>query len=187
MAIVFDKTDYSLTGPANAAGDRDRLGQRRVVPDADIPRARMKELMKRTDGPATRDTLLWFALLALTGGLGAYFWGAWLCVPFFFVYGVLYGSAGDSRWHECGHGTAFKTQWKNDAVYQIACFMMIRNPVVWRWSHSRHHTDTIIVGRDPEIITMRPPDVRRVAGAFVGIPDGLLQLRGPWCAMPSAG
>ena len=47
----------------------------------------------------------------------------------------------------------------NDAVYQIACFMMMREPEIWRWSHTRHHTDTIIVGRDPEIITPRPPDV----------------------------
>ena len=34
---------------------------------------------------------------------------------------------------------------------------MVRNPVEWRWSHARHHTDTIIVGRDPEIVAMRPP------------------------------
>ena len=94
--------------------------------------------------------------MIVTGGLGLYFWGTWWCVPFFVVYGVLYGSGGDWRWHECGHGTAFRTQWKNDVVYQLACFMMVRNPVVWRWSHARHHTDTIIVGRDPEIITMRP-------------------------------
>ena len=32
------------------------------------------------------------------------------------------------RWHECGHGTAFKTRWMNDVVYQIACFMMMREP-----------------------------------------------------------
>ena len=72
---------------------------------------------------------------------------------------MLYGSAADSRWHECGHRTAFKTLWMNDAVYQIACFMILREPEIWRWSHTRHHTDTVIVGRDPEIITPRPPDV----------------------------
>ena len=95
----------------------------------------------------------------VSGGLGYYFWGSWAAVPFFIVYGVLYGSSSDSRWHECGHRTAFKTQWMNDAVYQIACFMIMREPEIWRWSHTRHHTDTIIVGRDPEIITPRPPDV----------------------------
>ena len=47
----------------------------------------------------------------------------------------------------------------NDWVYQIASFMQVRNPVTWRWSHARHHTDTIIVGRDAEIAVMRPPDL----------------------------
>jgi fatty acid desaturase len=170
MAVGFNKRDYSLTGPLNARSQETGLA------NADwyrtpIPRARMKELMQRSDGPATRDTLLWIGLLVLTGGLGAWFWGSWWCVPFFLVYGVLYGSAGDSRWHECGHGTAFKTQWKNEVVYQIACFMMIRNPTVWRWSHSRHHTDTIIVGRDPEIITPRPPEVIKLVLNTLGILD----------------
>ena len=115
--------------------------------------------MQRDDGPAIRDTLIWLAALIVSGGLGVWCWGSWAAAPFFLVYGVLYGSASDSRWHECGHRTAFKTKWMNDAVYQIACFMILREPEIWRWSHTRHHTDTVIVGRDPEIITPRPPDV----------------------------
>ena len=133
----------------------------------DIPRKQMKELMKRADGPAIRDTLIWFGCLVVFGGLGICFWGTWWCVPFFLVYGVLYGSSSDSRWHECGHGTAFKTRWMNDAVYQIACFMIMREPTVWRWSHTRHHTDTIIVGRDPEIAAMRPPDLAGIAAQLL--------------------
>jgi fatty acid desaturase len=100
-------------------------------------------------------------------------WPSWWSAPFFLAYGVLYGSATDSRWHECGHGTAFKTRWMNDAVYQIASFMIMRNPVTWRWSHTRHHTDTVIVGRDPEIVLMRPPELFRVFLNFFGILDAL--------------
>jgi fatty acid desaturase len=59
----------------------------------------------------------------------------------------------------------------NKVVYQIACFMIMRNPTVWRWSHARHHTDTIIVGRDPEIAIMRPPDLIKLILGFVGIID----------------
>jgi hypothetical protein len=70
----------------------------------------MKELMQRSDRPALRDTLLWFALFIAFGAGGFYFWGTWWCVPFFLCYGVLYGSSSDSRWHECGHGTAFLPQ-----------------------------------------------------------------------------
>jgi fatty acid desaturase len=85
------------------------------------------------------------------------------------VYGVLYGSASDARWHECGHGTAFKTRWMNTVVYHLACFMIMRDPTVWRWSHVRHHTDTIIVGRDPEIVATRPPPLGRIAADFLGL------------------
>ena len=113
--------------------------------------------MQRSDGPAIRDTIIWLAAFAVFGAGGYVFWGTWWAVPFFICYGVLYGSSTDSRWHECGHGTAFKTRWMNDAVYQLACFMIMREPTIWRWSHTRHHTDTIIVGRDPEIAAMRPP------------------------------
>ncbi len=162
--------DYSLTGPLNERARQIGLANAEWY-RSPIPRARMKELMQRSDGPATRDTLLWIGGMIVTGGLGAVFWGSWIAAPFFLVYGVLYGSGGDSRWHECGHGTAFRTQWKNDAVYQLASFLMIRNPTVWRWSHSRHHTDTIIVGRDPEIVAMRPPDVARVLLNVFGILD----------------
>jgi fatty acid desaturase len=90
-------------------------------------------------------------------------------VPFFLVYGVIYGSSCDSRWHECGHGTAFRTPWMNDVIYNIASFMVIRNPVTWRWSHARHHTDTYIVGRDAEIAWMRPARIARALLAFFDV------------------
>ena len=80
----------------------------------------------------------------------------WWAIPAFFVYGTLYGSSADSRWHECGHGTAFRSRWANDAVYYLASFMLLREPTLWRWSHVRHHSDTIIVGRDPEVLFTRP-------------------------------
>jgi fatty acid desaturase len=178
MPLDTPLRDYSLTGPLNQRAKDVGLANAQWY-KTDIPRARMKELMQRSDGPATRDTFLWLGAMVISASLGVYFWGTWKCVPFFIIYGVLYGSGGDSRWHECGHGTAFKTQWKNDAVYQLACFMVMRNPAVWKWSHSRHHTDTIIVGRDPEIVAMRPPDVLKVIFNFfllVGFPTAFMEM-----------
>jgi fatty acid desaturase len=119
--------------------------------------------MQRRDGPAIRDTVIWFGALAISGALGVHFWGSWAAVPCFAAYGMLYGSSSDSRWHECGHRTAFKTRWMNEVVYQIACVMILREPTVWRWSHIRHHTDTLIVGRDPEIAVPRPPNILNIA------------------------
>ena len=157
MSVAFVGRDYSLVGPENEKAVAAGLASAKWYAPQ-IPRAELKALMERKDGPAIRDTLIWFAALIVTGGLGIYFWGSWAAVPFFIIYGAIYGGSSDSRWHECGHRTAFKTKWMNDAVYEIACFMVMREPEIWRWSHTRHHTDTIIVGRDPEIITPRPPD-----------------------------
>lgn len=170
MTEAVTGRDYSLTGPENGRAVERGLANAAWY-QTEIPRARMKEFMRRTDGPATRDTLIWVGLLVAFGGGGVALWGTWWAVPCFLAYGVLYGSAGDSRWHECGHGTAFKTPWKNDVVYQIASFMMMRNPTAWRWSHARHHTDTIIVGRDPEISVQRPPSFAKVLQNLVGLYD----------------
>ena len=169
-AVRPTKRDYSLIGRDSRLAVENGLAAAEWY-HTDVPRKQMKELMKRSDGPAIRDTLVWIAAFLLSAAGGIWFWGTWWCVPFFFVYGVLYGSSSDSRWHECGHGTAFRTQWMNDAVYQVACFMIMRNPVTWRWSHTRHHTDTVIVGRDPEIAVMRPPDLARLVLNFFGILD----------------
>ena len=164
------KRDYSLLGrDAKAAIDNGLAAAEWY--HSEVARKDMKTLMQRSDGPAIRDTALWLGGMLVFAALGIYFWGSWWAVPFFLLYGVLYGSASDSRWHECGHGTAFKTRWMNDVVYQIACFMIMRNPVTWRWSHTRHHTDTVIVGRDPEIAVMRPPDLFRLVLNVFGILD----------------
>ncbi len=82
------------------------------------------------------------------------------------IYGALYASTSDSRWHESSHGTAFKTDWMNNTLYEIASFMVMRESSVWRWSHTRHHSDTIIVGRDPEIAVPRPPDLIGICPEF---------------------
>ena len=62
-----------------------------------VPRETMRELLVRRDGPAIRDTLLWFFLLALFGVGGYLLWGSvWAILPFA-MYGVLYASVSDSR------------------------------------------------------------------------------------------
>ena len=166
--IPVEQRDYSLVG-----ADSRRAMELGLVSaewyHSDVPRAVMKQLMQRSDGPALRDTALWFALLFGCAWGGIHFWGTWASVPFFIVYGVIYGSSCDSRWHECGHGTAFRTARMNEVIYQIASFMVIRNPVTWRWSHARHHTDTYIVGRDAEIAWMRPPRTVRAVLAFFDV------------------
>jgi len=170
------KRDYSLTGPSSRHAVDIGLTAAEWY-HSEVPRKVMKELMQRRDGPAIRDTIVWIGLLAATGAGGVYFWGTWWAVPLFVVYGVLYGSACDSRWHEAGHGTAFRTGWMNDVVYHIASFMLMRNPVNWRWSHARHHTHTLTVGRDPEIAFMHPTGLWLNVLHFVGLVDAYQSLK----------
>ena len=77
-------------------------------------------------------------------------WGTWWVLLALLVYGTIYSSS-HARWHECGHGTPFRTRWLNVVFYHISSFMSLREAYMWRWSHSRHHTHMIVVGRDPEI------------------------------------
>ena len=160
------KLDYSLTG------EESKRAIERGLAEADwyqspVPRATMRKLLERRDGPALRDTVLWFGLLIGFGALTCWLWPSWWAVLPYLCYAALYASTSDSRWHESSHGTAFKTDWMNNTLYEIASFMVMRESVVWRWSHTRHHSDTIIVGRDPEIVAPRPPDLAGLALGFI--------------------
>ncbi len=164
----INKDDYSLVGK-NAT-----IAVERGLAEADwytspISRPELKELLTRKDWPAIKDTLIWFGLLFLFGFLGYLSWGSWLAIIPFFFYGIIYASSSDSRWHESSHGTAFKSNYLNEALYEIASFMVLRESVPWRWSHTRHHSDTIIVGRDPEIAVPRPPDLWGIFKSFFNL------------------
>ena len=154
--------DYSLTGASTALAVEKGLAEAEWY-TTPVPKSELRKLLERRDGPAIRDTALLFALLLATGYATFALWNTWWVLIPYLIYAVLYGTSSDSRWHECGHGTAFKTDWMNSVLYEIASFMVMRESVVWRWSHNRHHSDTIIVGRDPEIQIPRPPDIQSLA------------------------
>jgi fatty acid desaturase len=152
---VSTPRDYRLTGPeATRAVERGLAGADWY--HSPVDREAMLEIMKRSNRRATLDTILWLLLLAASATWLVTTWVSWWTIPAMFVYGTLYGSASDARWHECGHRTAFKSKAANLVVYHIASFMDVREPVSWRWSHNRHHADTIVVGRDAEIAYPRP-------------------------------
>ncbi len=160
--------DYSLTGVNSGLAIEKGLAEAEWY-QCPVPRETMRELLVRRNGPAIRDTMVWLLLL---GGLGYAtwaLWGRWWAMAPYALYAVLYASTSDSRWHEAGHGTAFKTDWMNNALYELASFMVMRESVVWRWSHNRHHSDTIIVGRDPEIAVPRPPSWRGLILPFFAL------------------
>lgn len=173
MTTTYDveSHDYSLTGPTT------RIAHERGLADADwfqpeIDAAVLRDLQTRSNVRAAVNVVLWLVLLVASGVWAWTTIWSWWSIPAFVVYGALYGGAADSRWHECGHGTAFRAAWTNDVVYYLASFLLLRGPTVWRWSHYRHHTDTIIVGLDAEIVFQRPPDVGRALLAYTHLQGG---------------
>ncbi len=78
-----------------------------------IDRSDLKKLMKRKDLPAWIHAIIYFGSLFGSGYLAFLSWGTWYAVPAFFLYGTIYANS-NSRWHEYGHRTAFKTRWLND-------------------------------------------------------------------------
>jgi MocE subfamily Rieske [2Fe-2S] domain protein len=149
------RPDYSLTGVNSKLAIENGLAEAEWY-QCPVPRDTMRALLERRDGPAVRDTILWFALIVGSGYTTWALWPSWWAILPYAIYSVLFATSCDSRWHESGHGTAFKTDWMNNTLYEIASFMDLRESVTWRWSHNRHHSDTIIVGRDPEIVAPRP-------------------------------
>ncbi|TIP85581.1 MAG: fatty acid desaturase, partial [Mesorhizobium sp.] len=83
------KRDYSLVGESTRRAIETGLASAEWY-HTDVPRKTMKELMQRSDSPAIRDTAIWLGAILVSAAGGVYFWGTWWCVPFFFVYGVLY-------------------------------------------------------------------------------------------------
>ncbi len=170
------RRDYSLTGVESSRAEERGLANAQWF-QADIDPVRLRELSVRQNSRPGIDLAIWVALIVASGVFAWSQRGSWWAVPGFFAYGMLVGGSTDARWHECGHGTAFRTQWLNDLVYYPASFMLAREATYWRWSHFRHHTDTIIVGRDAEIVFPRPPSIAKLAWMFTHIEGGTSMMR----------
>lgn len=145
----------------------------------DISRKELKSLMKRENRRPLIDYFLWLALL-IGSGVFAYLsldsaigWS----ILAFFVYGTIYSSC-DPRSHDLGHGTAFKTSWINDVFRRLCLFLTMKEPIDWRWRHARHHTDTIHVGYDPEILVKRPADLIPIFADFFFLTQAKGELQG---------
>jgi fatty acid desaturase len=95
--------DYSLLGETGQAAVAEGLAnptwfRPRVDPSA------IRALMVKSDGIALRDTLLWLGAMILSASIAIALWPSWWSAPFWAIYGVLYGSGADSRWHEADTG-----------------------------------------------------------------------------------
>lgn len=131
----------------------------------DIKRKELKQLMRRQNRKPLINYFLWLFLLIGTGIFAFISLGSWWVVPAFLLYGTIYSSS-DPRSHDLGHGATFKSRWLNSIFCNLCLFMTLKEPIDWRWRHTRHHTDTIHVGLDPEILVTRPAELLRIAADF---------------------
>ena len=124
-----------------------------------IDRKEYKEICKRSNSKAWFHTILYFSVLIFTGYLAVISWGTFYAVPAFILYGAVYACS-NSRWHEYGHRTVFKTRKLNDFFYYISSFLAFFEPISWRWSHANHHSRTRFLDLDVEIADPRPTNLR---------------------------
>ena len=153
--------DYSLTGASSALAVEQGLAEADWY-QCPVPRETMRGCSSAATDPPSATPSSGLRCCSPSGYATWRLWGTWWAILPYVVYSAIYASTSDSRWHESGHGTAFKTDWMNNALYEVASFMVMRESSIWRWSHSRHHSDTIIVGRDPEIAVPRPPELEQI-------------------------
>ena len=176
MTNLIEGKDYSLDGPENSRAVQAGLANA-VWWQPPIDREKLVTLTQQSNLRAAIDTITWLGLLVTFGASLVISWFSWWSIPLLVVYGALYGGAADSRWHECGHDTAFRNSRLNTAVYYLASFFLWREPTVWKWSHYRHHSDTIIVGRDPEIAFPRPTHLSKFPLLFSHLGNGFRLLK----------
>ena len=80
--------DYSLLG--KEAKVAEELGLKSAEwYHSDVSRKEMKELMKRSDGPAIRDTIIWLGLMVIFAGLAIWLWPSWWAALPLAAYGAL--------------------------------------------------------------------------------------------------
>ena len=76
--------DYSLLGASAVEAEEKGLAAAQWY-HSDIPREDMRRLMQRKDGPAIRDTILYFAVLFASATGGIMLWGSWWSAPFWVI------------------------------------------------------------------------------------------------------
>lgn len=127
----------------------------------------LRELMQRQDARPLRDFALFFGLLIGFATATILLWGSWFAAIPLVAYSILYSTGSQSREHETGHGTAFRTKWLNRLLFEITSFMAVRETFLRTHSHDAHHKHTIIVEKDPEIVTPAPPNMFQLVVNFL--------------------
>ena len=124
-----------------------------VKPTDIVPPDRLSALLRRRNLPGFIFLIGHGLATLLTGYLVALALGSWWLAPALLVHGAIV-----VHWfapfHECSHGTAFRSAAMNRIVGWITGTGLFLIPAYFRYEHLAHHSYTQITGDDPEMIPM---------------------------------
>jgi fatty acid desaturase len=131
-----------------------------------IPKARIAELMRRSDGPALLRFSALFVLSLCGCAFAVHSWGGppWQLALSQVCLGLLCCSLFAAE-HETVHSTAFKSPWLNKAAAFLAGVAHVYPSTAFRELHFAHHRHTHVPGRDPEI-SLGPNPAPSVVGTI---------------------
>ena len=122
-----------MDGSVNSAGD-----------SGPEEKARWREVIAKYQRPST-PRALWQIINTLVPYVGLWclmYWlkevSLWLTIPLAVVAGGLLVRV-FIIFHDCGHGSYFKSRWANDIVGFIAGVLTFTPYYHWRWEHAIHH------------------------------------------------
>lgn len=117
------------------------------------------ELVQRRDLPGILWLLGHLGLLLLTGYVLSLSLDSVWVVPALLAHGIVMVHF-FAPYHECAHGTAFKTRWLNQSVSLLTGLVLLLTPRQFFWEHRAHHQHTQQAGRDPQMF----PQAERLGG-----------------------
>ena len=123
-----------------------------------VDRHELKRLTQRSDARGLNQFGSFMVLVLGSGYVAFISIGTPWAIPAFLLYGTIFAFA-EAGAHELGHGTPFRSRRLNEAVHWLVCFMTWREQVFSRYRHARHHTYTMLIGRDTEIQLPRPTNL----------------------------
>lgn len=146
-----------------------------------MPKLDRRELggfLERDNRHALGHFAVWLILLGCLGYLASrlFLASSWWALPAFLCYGIVY-SGNNARWHECSHGTCFRSDGWNKFFYWLCGSMEFRDGIEFRWSHARHHSYTMMRTIDPEIPLPRPPKLLKYFADYFYLWSGFYALR----------
>ena len=143
-----------------------------------LDRKVLKDVTRRNDSAALLRFSGFIGLVVASGALAWFSLGSLWCIPAFLLYGTLYAFA-EAMEHELRHRTPFKSEWLNESVHWLICFMTWREQIYSRWSHAQHHTYTHLTATlpaDVEIAVKRPPNYLKLATDILRVSHGIHHL-----------